>query len=321
MDSEWQFGINHYLEQFDEENSTTQLRRDYVYNTIGGFIQNISNLSKKFILESGFRTDYNAEYGIYALPRFSLLFKANNKFSTRLGGAMGYKLPTIFTEDAEMQYFKGIDPISSDLIDAETSIGGNFDFNYKTALSDKMTFSINQLFFLTQLKNTLVLREDNNQNLSYYENADGNLLSDGFETNLKLTYNNFKMYINYAFTNTKLNYDNINKQKPLTPKHNAGFLFLYEDEEKWNIGYELYYTGHQCDNLYRNKSDFWTMGFMVMRKFERISAFINFENFTNVLQSDYEPLVIPPTNNPSFPDIWSPTDGFVFNAGIKISLL
>jgi iron complex outermembrane receptor protein len=38
------------------------------------------------------------------------------------------------------------------------------------------------------------------------------------------------------------------------------------------------------------------------------------------MQSDFEPSVLPPTNNPTFPDIWAPADGFVFNGGIKLRL-
>ncbi|MCU4173987.1 TonB-dependent receptor [Carboxylicivirga sp. N1Y90] len=319
--SEWQFGLNHYLEQFTEENTDSLPVRDYTHNTIGGFIQNTTDINERLILEAGLRTDYNTDYGTFVLPRFSLLFKANNKLSSRIGGAMGYKLPTIFTEDAEKLYYRGIQPLSTDQVDAETSIGGNFDINYKTALGDEMTFSINQLFFLTQLKNALVLREDATTDMAYFESADGNMLSSGFETNIKLTYDDFKLYLNYAFVNTELQYDNINDQKPLTPKHNAGFVLFYEIEEKWSAGYEVYYTGKQFDNLYNQKTDYWTMGVMLMRHWERLSIFVNFENFTNVLQSDYEPLVLPPTNNPTFPDIWAPTDGFVFNGGIKLRLL
>jgi len=319
--TEWQFGLNHYFEQFSEENTDSLPSTDYTHNTVGGFVQNTTEFSEKLILETGLRTDYNAEYGTFVLPRFSILYKVNNKLSSRLGGAMGYKLPTIFTEDAEKLYYRGILPLSTDQLDAETSIGGNFDINYKTALGDKMTFSINQLFFLTQLKNALVLRENDNTNLAYYESADGNILSSGFETNIKLTYADFKLYLNYAFINTELQYDNINNQKPLTPKHNAGFVLFYEIEEKWSAGYEVYYTGKQFDNSYNSKTDFWTMGIMLMRHWERLSLFVNFENFTNVMQSDFEPLVLPPTNNPTFPDIWAPTDGFVFNGGIKLRLL
>jgi iron complex outermembrane receptor protein len=318
--TDWQFGVNHYMEQFTEDNTDSLSVRDYTHNTIGGFIQNTTDLSEKLILEAGVRTDYNTGYGSFVLPRLSLLFKASSKLSSRIGGAMGYKLPTIFTEDAEKLYFRGIQPLQTDQMEAETSIGGNFDINYKTTLGGKMTFSINQLFYLTQLKNALVLREDNETNLANYENADGNILSSGFETNIKLTYDDFKLFVNYAFINTELKYDNINKQKPLTPKHNAGFVLIYEIEEKWSIGYELYYTGKQYDNLYRTKTDYWTMGLMVMRMFEKFSVFINFENFTNTNQSQFEPLVLPPTSNPTFTDIWAPTDGFVFNGGVKFSI-
>lgn len=222
--SEWQFGLNHYLEKFNDENTDTLQAKDYTYNTIGGFIQNTTDINKNIILETGLRTDYNADYGTFVLPRFSLLLKANNKLSSRLGGAMGYKLPTIFTEDSERIYFKKLQPLSAEQVDAETSIGGNFDINYRTALSDEIILSVNQLFFVTRLKNSLVLREDGNTNLNYFESADGNVLSSGFETNIKLTYDDFSLYLNYAYINTELQYDNINNQKPLTPKHNAGLV-------------------------------------------------------------------------------------------------
>lgn len=319
--TEWQFGLNHYLEQFKETNTDLIPVRDYTHNTIGGFIQNTTEINERMILEGGLRTDYNANYGTFVLPRFSLLFKSSNKLSSRIGGAMGYKLPTIFTEDAEELYYRDIQPLLTNQVEAETSIGGNFDINYKTPLGDKISLSINQLFFITQLNNALVLNEGNSINRAYFESADGNILSSGFETNIKLTYDDFKLYVNYTYVNTELEYNNINKQKPLTPKHNAGFVLFYEIEEKWSAGYEVYYTGQQYDNLYNSKTDYWTMGVMLMRHWERLSIFVNFENFTNVLQSNFEPLVLSSSNNPIFPDIWAPTDGFVLNGGIKLRLL
>lgn len=318
--SEWQIGLNHYLEKFTEDQTDPLQVRDYTHHTIGGFIQNTTDVNEKLVFEAGLRTDYNNDYGAFVLPRFSILFKANNKFSSRIGGAMGYKLPTVFTEDAEKRYFRQIRPLANDLVHAETSIGGNLDLNYKTAFSDQMTFSMNQLFFLTQLKNALVLREDDNAVPAYFESADGAVLSSGIETNIKLSYNDFKLYMNYTLINTQLNYDNLNNQKPLTPKHNLGFALMYEIEEKWSAGYELYYTGTQVDHAYNKKPDYWMMGFMLMRMFEKFSVFINFENFTNTHQSQFEPLVLPPASNPAFVDLWAPTDGFVFNGGLKISL-
>jgi iron complex outermembrane receptor protein len=177
------------------------------------------------------------------------------------------------------------------------------------------------MFFLTRLKNALVLKDTASEAGYHFESADGNMLSTGFETNMKLTYGNVKFYANYAFIYTELQYDNINNQKPLTPKHNAGFVWMYEIEDKWSVGYELYYTGSQFDEMYDTKPDYWIMGFMVMKYFRNLSLFINFENFTNVIQSDYEPLVLPPYSHPTFPDIWAPSDGFIFNAGFKLNIL
>jgi iron complex outermembrane receptor protein len=318
---DWQFGANYYFEKFTVAKQDENSKGDYTHRTVGAFIQNTSDFGSKITLETGARTDYNFDYGAFVLPRAALLLKINRKLTSRIGGALGYKLPTIFTEDAEKIYFRNIDPLSPDEMNPETSVGGNFDVNYKAVLFDRVTFSINQLFYLTQLKNALVLKEKSNPGDYFFENADGNILSSGFETNVKLTYSDLKFYFNYALINAELKYDNINNQKPLTPKHNVGLVLMYEPQEKWSIGYELYYTGNQFDELYKNKPTYWMMGFMVMRNFERLSVFINFENFTNVIQTNYEPLVLPPANNPTFSDIWAPSDGFVFNGGIKISIL
>ncbi len=319
--SDWQFGANHYYESFNEDQKDSVAARDYSHSTFGGFIQNTTDFSSRITLESGFRADFDLTHGSFFLPRISMLYNVSENLTTRLGGAMGYKLPTIFTEDAERRYFRNIKPLSMENIDAETSVGGNFDINYRTVFLDKLVFSVNQLFYVTQLKNALVLRESQPSDGYFFENANGNILTSGFETNLKLIYNNFKMFFNYALINTKLNYDNINRQKPLTPKNNAGFVVMYDEEEKWSVGYELYYTGWQFDESYDKKPDYWIMGFMVMRHFERLSVFINFENFTNTMQTNFEPLVLPPYNNPVFPDIWAPTDGFVVNGGFKFNLL
>ena len=318
--TEWQFGLNYYYESFTEIVPDTVSPRDYLYNTVGGFVQNTTDIGEKFVLESGLRTDYNFEYGAFVLPRIALLYKPNQKFTSRIGGALGYKLPTIFTEDAERIYFKGIQPITTSSVNPETSIGGNIDFNYVTVIADKFTFSINQLFFITDLKNALVLREDDNTSTYFYENADGSILSSGFETNIKLGYRDFTLYLNYAFTNADLKYDNINNQKPLTPRNSAGIVLFYELEDNWSVGYEAYYTGSQFDNDFDLKPDYWMMGVMVMKHFEKVSLFVNFENFTNTIQTNFEPLVNEPYSNPTFNDIWTSTAGFVVNGGVKVKL-
>ncbi len=318
--AEWHFGVNHYLESFTDNNPDSLGAHDYSFNTVGAFVQNTRNLGERFVLEGGLRTDYSIEYGSFVLPRIALLWKQGEKFSSRISGAMGYKLPTLFTEDAERVYFRNISPITTNSLDPENSIGGNLDFNYTTIVLNQFTFSINQLFFITELTNSLVLRDNAVNNTLFYENADGAIRSAGFETSIRLTYQDFKLFTYYTYTNTELQYDNINEQQPLTPESMAGFVLIYELEDNWSAGYELYYTGQQFDNSYDKKTDYWTMGFMVMKHFEHVTIYANFENFTNTIQSDYEPLVNEPTSNPTFNDIWAPTAGFVFNGGVRINL-
>lgn len=316
--TDWVTGMNVYTDKFIEAPSDT-LDRSYEYSTIGGFVQNSYFMNKTFTLETGLRADYNPDFGLFSLPRLSLLGKINDAWSLRIGGGLGYKLPTIFTEEAENLTYENILPLSIDNTEAEKSIGGNFDINYKTYFGEDWTLSVNQLFFLTQLQDALVFRE-NNIGQYFYENADGLVISKGLETNVKLTFMDFKLFANYAYISTLLQYDNLNDQKPLTPKHNIGIVLMYEVEGKWRIGYESYYKGRQFRNDRTQTSDYWIMGFMMMRKLGKISLYINFENFTDTRQHNLENFEINEHIKPNLPDLWAPTDGSVINGGIILDL-
>ena len=137
--SEWIVGLNLWTDTFNQDKFNEAEIVDYNYTTFGAFVQNTWNVNEKFILETGLRTDYQNEYGFFALPRISALLKINHKLSIRLGGGLGYKTPTVFTEDAERIQFRNVLPIDVSKTEAEQSIGGNFDINYKTLLSDKMS--------------------------------------------------------------------------------------------------------------------------------------------------------------------------------------
>lgn len=315
--SSWISGVNLYTDKFDE-NPFDSLERDYSYTTFGAFTQNTFDLSEQYALETGLRFDYDLDYGFFALPRLSILRKIDDSWSIRIGGGLGYKLPTIFTEDAENLTYQGILPISIST-EAERSIGGNLDINYQTLLGDEWTLSVNQLFFYTRLNDALVFRE-NNTGQFFYENADGPVTSKGIETNIKLGYRDFKLFANYALINTRLKYDNLNEQKPLTPKHNIGSVLMYEVEDKWRIGYEAYYTGTQFRSDRTQTDDYWMMGFMVMRKINKLSLYINFENFTDTRQHRLENFQVDTHFKPDFPEIWAPTDGRIINAGFIFEL-
>ncbi|CAN5915758.1 TonB-dependent receptor [soil metagenome] len=320
--TDWIIGGNRYTDAFTEPRPSPGLPgRDYQNTTLGAFAQNTWRVSPAFSMESGLRTDYNTVYGPFVLPRLSALYKITPGLSARLGGGLGYKVPAVFTEEAERLAFRGILPIDPNHTEAERSRGGNFDLNYRTSFGDGIIFSVNQLFFLTRLEQSLVLGEGQptGAGVLRFENAHGPVASRGLETNLKLAWEDLSLFVNYAFIDARLRYRNLSQQKSLTPRHTAGLTLMYENEA-WRVGYELYYTGRQYLSDRTRTRDFWMMGFMAMRTFRKVSLFLNFENFTDARQSRYQPLVLPPFRNPSFAEIWAPTDGFVANAGIKVSL-
>ncbi len=313
--TDWIFGANLYTSNFDE-NDAALLQRDQKDVTYGLFVNNIFDITENWILETGLRGDINEDYGFFPLPRISVLYKNEHGFSSRIGGGLGYKIPDIFTEEAENINFENVLGIDKNALDAESSYGFNFDVNYQTKFPNDIGFSINQLFYVSAINDGLILNSTNDGYFQF-ENAPDKILSKGAETNLKFSYKDWRWFLNYALIDATLNYLPGKPQKPLTAKHNAGSVIMYEGE-KWRIGYETYYTGKQFLSDGSKTTDYVTMGLLVMRNFDFGTIYTNFENFTDRRQSRFSPLVLPPHEDPVFPEIYAPTDGFIFSLGIII---
>src|SRR4029078_5619232 len=103
-------GANFIYDRFNEEDTSDD--RDNTARTGGIYGQYTRDLTKKMQLESGLRidaTNYNNDIysnsEILLLPRGSLLIKYNSQWSSSIGSGMGYKTPTLFTEETEtIQY-------------------------------------------------------------------------------------------------------------------------------------------------------------------------------------------------------------------------
>jgi outer membrane receptor for ferrienterochelin and colicins len=129
-------GINVTSEKFTEDSVKSHLKRDYNYVTTGFFLQDDWKPTEKFSLEAGLRTDYQNQFGFFVLPRLAVMYKFSKEFYMRVGSGLGYKLPTIFSTEAEEAGINKIQPLSKN-IKAEKSTGGNLDFNYKKRLGDE----------------------------------------------------------------------------------------------------------------------------------------------------------------------------------------
>src|SRR6185369_8806733 len=153
-------GFNAVYDQFRETpNLNTPIPRDETRTTFGGYAQDSFTITDKFSVEAGLRLDHLKNYGTFALPRVSALYRFTPNLSSRLSVGLGYKAPSIFTEEAETLLFRNVLPIGNSL-KTERSRGGTLDINYRNTIGEKFSYSVNQMFFYTQIEDPLVLIEN-----------------------------------------------------------------------------------------------------------------------------------------------------------------
>jgi outer membrane receptor for ferrienterochelin and colicins len=315
---EWITGLNAYTDQFRELKDSAILKRSYSLNTFGVFAQGTWNATSWLQGEAGLREDYVINYGYYTLPRIAFLFKISPKLTSRIGGGMGYKAPSMFTETAEELQFRNVLPVND--VKAETSEGGNMDLNFRTGIvDDAVSLSINSLFFYTRLESPLILIPAGINSYQFI-NANGVTDTKGAELMTKLGYKRYHLFAAYMLTDAQNHFNGTTSDYPLTAKHRVNLDLMYEIEDKWKIGLESYYYGTQKLSDGTTGRNYWLCGFMVQKMWKHISVYVNFENLLNVRQTQFGDIYTGTVANPTFKEIYAPLDGFVMNTGVKLSL-
>jgi iron complex outermembrane receptor protein len=109
----------------------------------------------------------------------------------------------------------------------------------------------------------------------------------------------------------------------LTPRHSAGFVGMWEDEDWGRAGLEVYYTGRQRleVNPHRTQSKpYVIVGMLVEKRVGSARLFLNAENITNVRQTRWDSLLRPSrgVDGRWTVDAWAPVDGRAINGGIRL---
>lgn len=312
------FGFSSSYDQFREDAASTgSIKRDETRTIVGGYAQDTIDITDRLSLEAGLRIDHAKDYGTFALPRVSVLYRLTDELSTRVSYGLGYKTPSIFTEDAEMLFFRNVLPIGDDL-KAERSRGGTFDVNYRQEFGEEIGFSLNQMFFYTEITDPLVLRADAGN--FRFENAGSSIISRGFETNARFSYDIAKLFLGYTYTDAKAGHLSGDRRLTLLPKNRINSSLIFEEHENFKAGLEAYYTDTQTLDDRSRTRPFWVFGLFGEKTFGKFSLFINAENITDVRQSRFSQVVFPPFSSPTFADVYTHLEGRVFNGGVKIRL-
>ena len=307
-------GINISGENFDKKLPDSSLINPYSNHTLGVFIQDDWKITSKLTAQAGLRFDYNDAYEPVVLPRVSLLYKFNHHFTSRLGGGMGYKAPSVFNNDIDERELRNHN-LAADIL-TEKSLGANWDVNYKQSF-DKWNITINQMFYVTQI-NRPVIAENNNINYRYI-NAAKPLNTKGFETYVAIKHNDLAMYLGYTYTNAKQVYNITMPFVPLSAKSKFAAVISNEFSSRFRACIEASYTGKQYLDDGSQTPGYFIAAAMVRYDIKKLSLVLNCENIFDYRQTRKENIVYGNISNPLFKQIWAPVDGRVVNLSAKIS--
>jgi outer membrane receptor for ferrienterochelin and colicins len=308
-------GININGENFNKKLPDSTSIQNYNYTTLGLFVQDDWRIHPKFIAESGLRSDFHNKYGTFILPRLSLLYKINHEFTSRLGGGLGYKIPTVFDSEIDERDYPLLQPLQN--VKAERSAGANWDVNFKKNFN-AFGLTINQSFYITQINDPLVAVT--NTGKITYANAYKPITTRGFETYIQFTFDKLEAYLGYTRAIAKKLYDPAQPFLELSARDKFASVISYTFSDRFRACIEAAYTGKQYLETGNQSEPFLFVAGMVRYDIKNISVVLNCENLFDYRQTRKESIFSGSLQNPVFKQLWAPIDGRVINLSMKLSL-
>jgi outer membrane receptor for ferrienterochelin and colicins len=283
----------------------------YTYTVPGVFVQDDVDLSSWLTLSASGRLDWHSAFGAFFSPRVSALLKAHG-WSSRLSFGTGFFAPTPLTEETEAA---GLSRLTmSGTLKAERGRSASFDLTRSAGpLSATVTL------FASRVRDPIEVDRDAAFAL---RNLQAPVTNTGAELLGTWRRAPFSLTATYAFVRALERHDDVELRLPLTPRHSAGLVGMWEREGKGRIGLEWYYTGAQRleANPFRDESKpYMVFGALVERRIGHYRVFVNGENLANVRQTDWDPLVRPSrgVDGRWTVDAWAPLDGRNINGGVR----
>jgi outer membrane receptor for ferrienterochelin and colicins len=284
----------------------------YAYNAPGVFAQDDIDLSRWLTVSVSGRVDVHNRFGTFFSPRGSLLVHGP-KWNSRLSVGSGFFAPTPLTEETEAAGFTRLK--IDGRLEAERGRSGSWDVT-RTAGPLTLTGTL----FRYDLAHPAVV-ERSTYTLSTLTT---DTIITGAEAIAVLRREPFSVTGTYAYVRSLEGVGVARGEVPLTPRHSAGLVGMWERADLGRVGLECYLTGRQRleDNPYRTESAPYVLfGGLIERRIGRLRVFVNAENLANVRQTDWSPLLrtVQAADGRWTVDAWAPLDGRVINAGVRMS--
>jgi iron complex outermembrane receptor protein len=283
----------------------------YTYTVPGAFAQYDIDVHPALTLAASARVDVHSEYGAFFSPRVSALAR-QGRWTSRLSVGLGFLGPTPLTEETEAA---GLSRLTIEQpLEAERGLSGSFDVS-RTDGPASYTLTL----FGSRIADPVHV--DRSPSLVLRSLADPTT-NAGVELLGTLRRAPFSVTATYTYVRARETVDAATGDTPLTPRHSAGVVGMWEVEDVGRVGLEWYYTGRQRleENPYRSVSEpYSVVGVLAERSFGRIRLFVNGENLTGVRQTRWDPLLrqTRAADGRWTVDAWAPLDGRTVNGGVR----
>ena len=308
--------------QADVYRSDTFPQFDYDFTVPGLFVQAEHMLGPQLTLAASARLDAHSAYGTKFSPRLSLLYRPGF-WTVRASAGRGFYAPTPFIDEIEAAGLSRLEPLGG--LRAEAAESASLDIGYARG-----PIEANLTLFGSDMRNTArldIVDPSPETGRVRLVNVGAPTRIRGAELLLRYRRQAFTVTGSYVFVDSsEPDPDGSGRRRvPLTPRHGAGMVAMWERDGVGRFGVEAYYTGEQLleDNPFRSESrPFVELGLLGEIVLGNVRLFVNAENLLGVRQTNYDPLVRPAraADGRWTVDAWAPAEGFTVNGGIRFSL-
>ena len=284
----------------------------YTYNVPGLFVQDDIDVQRWLTLSASGRVDVHNVYGTFVSPRVSALLRGGG-WSSRISVGSGFFAPSALTEETEAAGLARL-TIAAPL-KAERGRSASVDLTRSygplTVTATAFRYDVEDPAVVDRATYTLATLSEST-------------INTGVETVATIRRAPFSVTGTYTYVHSREGVGPERGDIPLTPRHSAGLVGMWEREDRGRIGLEAYYTGSQRleDNPYRSQSSGYVLfGGLIERRVGRVRLFLNAENLGGVRQTEWDSLVRPSqaVDGRWTVDAWAPLDGRVINGGIRLA--
>jgi outer membrane receptor for ferrienterochelin and colicins len=284
----------------------------HTFTVPGVFVQDDVEVARWLSISASGRLDRHSEYGMFFSPRIAALLRSGG-WNSRLSVGTGFFGPSALTEETEAA---GLTRLSIPAkLEAERGRSASLDLS-RTSGPSSYTVTL----FASRIQDPIDVDRSRGLTLTNLEHPTTNV---GVELIGTLRRSPFSVTATYTYVRSHESEGSARLDAPLTPRHSAGLVGMWEREDAGRIGVECYYTGVQRleENPFRASSEpYVIVGLLAERQFGRLRLFVNGENLSGVRQTRWDPLIRPAraADGRWTVDAWAPLEGRNINGGIRL---